>query len=163
GLLKNAIDQIAPPFFIVIFARSVDRFSFRHRFPRQLECAIKLFGIQLQADLSANQGIMMADDFRQIKERADRIKKDRSYRHCLVFTLLRPVDVMDELRALPKWTQTAGEELANSISHGIGLVAALIGTPILVLAALQRGNSGFFIGTIVFAATLLLLYLGSTL
>src|SRR6266436_5903852 len=70
---------------------------------------------------------------------------------------------MDEMRALPRRTQSAGEELANSISHGMGFIAALIGTPILLLAALQRGSAGFFIGTIVFTTTMFLLYLGSTL
>jgi len=70
---------------------------------------------------------------------------------------------MDEMRALPRPMQSAGEELANSISHGMGFIAALIGTPILLLAALQCGNARFFIGTIVFASTMLLLYLGSTL
>jgi len=64
---------------------------------------------------------------------------------------------------LPEWTQSAGEELANSISHGIGLVTGLIGTPILLLAALRHGSAGFFIGTIVFTVTMLVLYLGSTL
>ncbi len=70
---------------------------------------------------------------------------------------------MDEMRALPRRTQSAGEELANSISHGMGFIAALIGTPILLLAALHRGSAGFLIGTIVFTSTMLLLYLGSTL
>lgn len=68
-----------------------------------------------------------------------------------------------ELHELPSWTQSAGEELANSISHGIGFVAALIGTPILLLAAFQHGGTGFFLGTIVFTSTMMLLYLGSTL
>lgn len=63
----------------------------------------------------------------------------------------------------PRWSQSAGEELANSISHGIGFVAALIGTPILLLAAFQHGGSGFFLGTIVFTFTIVVLYLGSTL
>ena len=39
--------------------------------------------------------------------------------------------VVDELWRLPRWTQSPREELANSISHGIGLVAALIATPVL--------------------------------
>ena len=73
------------------------------------------------------------------------------------------MDVVDELWSLARWTQSPGEELANSISHGIGLLAALIGTPVLLLAALHAGNSGFFVGTIIFAATMLVLYLGSTL
>lgn len=64
---------------------------------------------------------------------------------------------------MPSWKQSPGEELANSISHGIGFVAALIGTPILLIAAFQHGGAGFFLGTIVFTSTMVLLYLGSTL
>ena len=74
-----------------------------------------------------------------------------------------PLNVVDELRASPKRTQSFGEELANSISHGIGFFAAVIGAPILLLAALETGDGGFFIGTIVFALTMLALYLGSML
>src|SRR5207245_6325445 len=51
----------------------------------------------------------------------------------------------------------------NSISHVIGFLAALIATPVLLLAALDTGSRGFFIGTIVFTVTMLLLYLASTL
>ena len=71
--------------------------------------------------------------------------------------------VVDELWRFPRWTQSPGEELANTISHGIGLLAALIGTPVLLLAALDAGGDGFFIGTIIFVVTMLMLYLGSTL
>jgi hemolysin III len=63
----------------------------------------------------------------------------------------------------PKWDQSFGEELANSISHGLGLVAALIGAPILMLAAWRGGDRLFFFGTAVFATAMLLVYLGSTL
>ncbi len=73
------------------------------------------------------------------------------------------MDFVDELRRLPEWTQSPGEELANTITHGLGLVGALVGTPILLLAALETGSGGFFIGTIIFTGTMLLLYLGSTL
>jgi hemolysin III len=77
---------------------------------------------------------------------------------------LRSPGAMDgELFPLVKWTQSRGEELANSISHGIGLVGALIGAPVLLFAALNTGNDGFFVGAIVFVATTLLLYLASTL
>jgi len=54
------------------------------------------------------------------------------------------------------------EELANSISHGLGLLAGLIAAPTLLFAAFEKG-SGFFIGTIVFTITMLALYLGSML
>src|SRR3954467_2341327 len=73
------------------------------------------------------------------------------------------MDVVEELWPVPRWTQSRGEELANTISHGIGLVAALIGTPVLLLAARNAGSGGFFVGTIIFAVTMLVLYLGSTL
>lgn len=73
------------------------------------------------------------------------------------------MDSLDKLRPLPRRTQSAGEELANSISHGVGFAGALVGTPILLLAALKRGTAGFLVGTIIFLSTMLLLYLGSTL
>jgi len=66
-------------------------------------------------------------------------------------------------RALSKRMHSSSEELANIISHGIGLIAALIGAPILLFAARDTGSRGFFIGTIVFVATMLALYLSSTL
>jgi hemolysin III len=53
--------------------------------------------------------------------------------------------------------------VANSISHGIGLVGAIIGTPILLLAAFHHGDILFLIGTIIFTTTMLLVYLASTL
>jgi hemolysin III len=73
------------------------------------------------------------------------------------------MDVVDRPLALPRWTQSTREELANSISHGVGLVGAIIGAPILILAAFRHGSMLFLIGTIVFIVTMLLLYLGSTL
>jgi len=72
------------------------------------------------------------------------------------------MNMNDELRVSPKRMQSAGEELANSISHGIGLCAALIGAPILLLEA-RRSSPGFFLGTVIFVVTLSMLYLGSTL
>src|SRR6266576_6461393 len=73
------------------------------------------------------------------------------------------MNAIDESLPLPIWTQSAGEEVANGISHGIGLVGAMIGTPILLLAALHHSNIPFLIGTIIFTTTMLLVYLVSTL
>jgi len=61
------------------------------------------------------------------------------------------------------WTQSVGEEIANSISHGIGLVGASIGTPVLLLAAFHHGDIPFLMGTIIFTTTMLVVYLASTL
>src|SRR5262252_9812549 len=73
------------------------------------------------------------------------------------------MNAIDESLSLRNWTQSAWEEVANGISHGIGLVGAMIGTPILLLAAFHHGDIPFLIGTIVFATTMLLVYLASTL
>ena len=75
----------------------------------------------------------------------------------------RQMNAIDESRPLENWTQSAGEELANGISHGIGLVGAMIGTPILLLAAFRHGNIPFLVGTIIFTMTMLLVYLASTI
>jgi hemolysin III len=73
------------------------------------------------------------------------------------------MNALDESLPSRNWTQSVGEELANGISHGIGLAGAIIGTPILLLAAFHHGDILFFIGTIIFTTTMLLLYLASTL
>ncbi len=59
--------------------------------------------------------------------------------------------------------QSPGEEIANSVSHGIALLAALAATPVLVIAAHQRGDVAGIVGAGVFATTMVLLYFTSTL
>jgi hemolysin III len=56
-----------------------------------------------------------------------------------------------------------GEEIANSVSHGVGFLLALVATPFLVVAASRRGDSAAIVGASVFAATTAVLYLASTL
>lgn len=56
-----------------------------------------------------------------------------------------------------------GEEIANSVSHAVGLVAALAAAPFLVGDSVRRGSTGTILGASVFAATMVLLYLASTL
>src|SRR5881409_534277 len=73
------------------------------------------------------------------------------------------MNAVDEPLSLPNWTQSVEEEVANGISHAIGLVGAMIGTPILLLAAFYHGSISFLIGTIIFTVTMLLVYFGSTL
>ena len=59
--------------------------------------------------------------------------------------------------------QSLGEEIANSVSHGIGLVAALVGAPVLLLDAVGHGTTANVVGAGVFVATTILLYTASTL
>jgi hemolysin III len=72
------------------------------------------------------------------------------------------MNISDGLPISRQRSQSTGEELANSISHGIGLCAVLVGAPILLLEA-RRSSPGFFFGTVIFAVTMSMLYLGSTL
>ena len=59
--------------------------------------------------------------------------------------------------------QTLGEEIANSISHGVGLVAAIVAFPFVVMAAAARGSTSGIIAASIFATTMVLLYLSSTI
>ena len=55
------------------------------------------------------------------------------------------------------------EEIANALTHGIGAAAALAGGAVLITLAAGWGDGWQIASAIVFAATLLLLYLASTL
>ena len=70
---------------------------------------------------------------------------------------------MVEVLELEERPQSLGEEIANSVSHGIGLLAALAAFPVLLTAALNRGDPAGIVGASVFAITMVLLYLASTL
>jgi hemolysin III len=65
--------------------------------------------------------------------------------------------------AIRERTQSLGEEIANSVSHGVGLLAAVAAAPVLVLSAVQHDGTARIVGASVFAATMVLLYLTSTL
>jgi|SRR5712692_8375732 len=58
---------------------------------------------------------------------------------------------------------TIGEEIANSLSHGVGLVLAIAATPVLIVAAMRYGNAWNTVGVSVFAGSMISLYLASTL
>ncbi len=59
--------------------------------------------------------------------------------------------------------QTLGEEIANAISHGLGLLLAIASLPILVWQAGRQGTHADVAAVSVFAGTMILLYLVSTL
>ena len=59
--------------------------------------------------------------------------------------------------------QSLGEEIANAISHGFGVVSILAATPFLLVAAFDKGGALAVTCAGIFAATATLLYLSSTL
>ena len=66
------------------------------------------------------------------------------------------------MRDMTERQQSLGEEIANSVSHGVALLTAICAVPFLIASA-NPINAYSFIGDIIFAATLVLLYLTSTL
>ncbi len=58
---------------------------------------------------------------------------------------------------------TPAEEIANGVTHGFGALLSLAGAIVLILFAVFYGNAWHIISFSVFSATLLLLYLASTL
>ena len=70
---------------------------------------------------------------------------------------------MAQLPVVYERHQTLGEEIANSVSHGVGVLASAAAAPILIIAAVHRGGAAGIVGASIFAATMILLYLSSTL
>ncbi|MCH7823776.1 MAG: hemolysin III family protein [Acidobacteria bacterium] len=60
-------------------------------------------------------------------------------------------------------TQSRGEEIANSVSHGVGLLAVVVAAPVLIGDAVQRGGATRLIGASVFVSAVGLVYLTSVL
>lgn len=58
--------------------------------------------------------------------------------------------------------QSLGEEIANSISHGLGFLGGIVVTPFLIIASLENGPAAI-VGASVFGASIMILYLTSTL
>ena len=54
-------------------------------------------------------------------------------------------------------------EIANAMTHGIGLLLSIVGLVVLVVLAVQRATAREVVACSVYGATLILLYLASTL
>lgn len=61
------------------------------------------------------------------------------------------------------YTPAPGEELANTISHGLGLLLAIAGLPVLIVSAVHSGGATSVVTATVFGLSMILLYLASTL
>ena len=74
-----------------------------------------------------------------------------------------PPRVATKTMTLSVRVQSTGEEIANSVSHGIGFLTAVAAGPVLISDAAQRGGAIGVVGASVFTSTVCLLYLASTL
>ena len=70
---------------------------------------------------------------------------------------------MTKSLASQKHVQSLGEEIANSVSHGIGFLAAAAVSPVLIVSATRHDDAADIVGASIFAFTMMLLYITSTL
>ena len=64
---------------------------------------------------------------------------------------------------LPSRRQTVGEEIANSITHGIGALLSLAGLIVLLIFAAKSGDAWRIVSLAIYGLTLVILYTFSTL
>ena len=60
-------------------------------------------------------------------------------------------------------SQSLGEEIANSVSHGVAALLSLMALPVLIIGAVQQGGALNIVSSSIFGVSLVLLYLASTL
>ena len=60
-------------------------------------------------------------------------------------------------------TMVVREEVANSVTHGLGLLASIVGVVVLITLAAERGEAWHVVSAAVYGATLVSLYAASTL
>ncbi len=70
---------------------------------------------------------------------------------------------MPEQTNTPSNQYTAGEELANGITHGIGILFSIAGLVILIITASLHGDVWQIVSFSIFGSTMILLYSASTL
>lgn len=58
---------------------------------------------------------------------------------------------------------SAAEELANSVTHGVGLALSVVGAPVLIFSAVSTKDGWRIVAACIYAATLVILYAASTL
>ena len=86
------------------------------------------------------------------------LRKTRAHRHEPAETSANEANRKRNVREY-----TLGEEIANSISHGVGALLAIAAIPILVVKAVSHGGGILLFAALVYTLTMLLEYTMSTL
>lgn len=55
------------------------------------------------------------------------------------------------------------EEVANSVTHGLGLLASLVGAVVLLSLSVKQGDVWYVVSAVIYGVTLVTLYAASTL
>ncbi|MGH8445367.1 MAG: PAQR family membrane homeostasis protein TrhA [Solimonas sp.] len=64
---------------------------------------------------------------------------------------------------IPETLYSLGEEIAHAITHGVGILLAIVGLTVLVARAALYGDTWHVVASSIFGATLVLMYTASTL
>lgn len=75
----------------------------------------------------------------------------------------RGTDLPIHAREMRARAGQSSEEVANAISHGVGLLASVAALPVLIMVAMRRGDGLTAIGAAVFGVSLLCVYSTSTI
>jgi hemolysin III len=73
------------------------------------------------------------------------------------------IDAREERPRLPPAPIFQAEELANTVTHGIGLVLSIVGAIVLIARSLSQEDAYCVVGCAIFATTLIAVYAASTL
>jgi hemolysin III len=63
----------------------------------------------------------------------------------------------------PAWRRTSSEEWVNTATHGLGFVAAVVGSVVLMSGVVATGNVELVVGCVLYLVSLLAVYAMSTL
>jgi len=69
----------------------------------------------------------------------------------------------EQLKTVPTRIYSIGEEIMNGVTHGLGAALSIAGLTILVVLAVMSGNVRQIVGFSIYGASLIILYLASTL
>src|SRR6185437_16463112 len=67
------------------------------------------------------------------------------------------------MAAAAGWSEEAKQELANSLTHGLGAALSVAALALMTTFAALRGDARHVVGAVIFGSTLVLLYTLSTL
>jgi hemolysin III len=92
-----------------------------------------------------------------------RVKRRRNRDRTALRQPLPRIPVPEQLEHAVDNLYSFGEELAHAITHGLGALLAIVGLVVLVVRAALYGDTWHVVASSVFGATLVMMYLASTL
>jgi len=69
----------------------------------------------------------------------------------------------DELQRHSAWQRSAHDELINTVTHGFGLLLAMVGALVMAISVVRTGNVWHAVGCGIYVSSLIAVYAASTL